>query len=434
MKAKIKNNQIKLIFWLFLATTVFGLAFFSSIKANDIDCGQLTGDDKKKCEILEKKAEDYQDLIDINNKQQSTLQKQMEIIDLEQVKTQKELSTTKSRAEELAIKINSLEGDIEYKENLMNYQKLILAGMMQSYYEYYQQGILDLVLINRNFSAILNQSDYLEQTSLKINEILESIEKIKTELEKQQGDLVDKKEENEKTKQELERKKSELLTNEAQKQNLLIKTQGEEAKYHQLLSRVEAQKRELFNFSEASNLAEVDASVGNYAKPDSKYWASTDWYFSQKDSRWGNKTIGNSNSLMKDYGCAVTSVSMTFRFAGASIDPGKMSKQKIFYYDLIKWPASWNPDIELTSSINHGNINWKTIDKEIANQHPVIVFIKKTNGRGGHYVVIHNKNSKDYIVHDPYFGSNLYLGTSRALVGALGLNSGTKIDQMIIYH
>jgi hypothetical protein len=197
---------------------------------------------------------------------------------------------------------------------------------------------------------------------------------------------------------------------------------------------VEAQKRELFNFSEASNLAEVDASVGNYAKPDSKYWASTDWYFSQKDSRWGNKTIGNSNSLMKDYGCAVTSVSMTFRFAGASIDPGKMSKQKIFYYDLIKWPASWNPDIELTSSINHGNINWKTIDKEIANQHPVIVFIKKTNGRGGHYVVIHNKNSKDYIVHDPYFGSNLYLGTSRALVGALGLNSGTKIDQMIIYH
>lgn len=434
MKAKIKNNQIRLIFWLFLATTVFGLAFFSSIKANDIDCGQLTGDDKKKCEILEKKAEDYQDLIDINNKQQSTLQKQMEIIDLEQVKTQKELSTTKSRAEELAIKINSLEGDIEYKENLMNYQKLILAGMMQSYYEYYQQGILDLVLINRNFSAILNQSDYLEQTSLKINEILESIEKIKTELEKQQGDLVDKKEENEKTKQELERKKSELLTNEAQKQNLLIKTQGEEAKYHQLLSRVEAQKRELFNFSEASNLAEVDASVGNYAKPDSKYWASTDWYFSQKDSRWGNKTIGNSNSLMKDYGCAVTSVSMTFRFAGASIDPGKMSKQKIFYYDLIKWPASWNPDIELTSSINHGNINWKTIDKEIANQHPVIVFIKKTNGRGGHYVVIHNKNSKDYIVHDPYFGSNLYLGTSRALVGALGLNSGTKIDQMIIYH
>jgi peptidoglycan hydrolase CwlO-like protein len=434
MKAKIKNNQIRLIFWLFLATTVFGLAFFSSIKANDIDCGQLTGDDKKKCEILEKKAEDYQDLIDINNKQQSTLQKQMEIIDLEQVKTQKELSTTKSRAEELAIKINSLEGDIKYKENLMNYQKLILAGMMQSYYEYYQQGILDLVLINRNFSAILNQSDYLEQTSLKINEILESIEKIKTELEKQQGDLVDKKEENEKTKQELERKKSELLTNEAQKQNLLIKTQGEEAKYHQLLSRVEAQKRELFNFSEASNLAEVDASVGNYAKPDSKYWASTDWYFSQKDSRWGNKTIGNSNSLMKDYGCAVTSVSMTFRFAGASIDPGKMSKQKIFYYDLIKWPASWNPDIELTSSINHGNINWKTIDKEIANQHPVIVFIKKTNGRGGHYVVIHNKNSKDYIVHDPYFGSNLYLGTSRALVGALGLNSGTKIDQMIIYH
>jgi peptidoglycan hydrolase CwlO-like protein len=435
MRAKIKNNQIVLILGLFLTAAVFGLALFSSVLADDIDCGQLTGDDKKKCEILEKKAEDYQDLIDIKNKQQATLQKQMQLIDTEQARTQAELATTKSESEELEIKISDLERDISYKEDLVSYQRLILTGMMQSYYEYYQQGVLDLVLINRDFSSILNQADYMEQTSVKINEILDSIQKAKAELESEQNDLEQKKQESEKLKQTLEQKKYDLLTTEAQKQNLLTQTQGEEAKYQQLLTRVEAQKKELFNFSEASNLAEIDASVGSYAKPDSKYWASTSWYFSQKDSRWGNKTIGNSNSLMKDYGCAVTSLSMVFDFSGASgVDPGKMAKQKIFYYDLIKWPSSWDPDIELASSIYHGNINWKTVDKEIAADHPVIVFIKKTNGRGGHYVVIHNKDKKDYVVHDPYFGSNLYLGTSRALVGALGANSGTKIDQMIIYH
>lgn len=434
MVIKIKNNRIVLIFELLLTAAVFGLALFSLVKAEDIDCSQLTGDNKKKCEILEKKAEDYQDLIDIKNKQQSTLQKQMEIINTEQARTQAELADTKSKAEDLTGKINDLERDISYKEDLISYQKLILVGMMQSYYEYYQQGVLDLVLINRDFSTILNQSDYLEQTSVKVNEILDSIQKAKTELENQQNDLVQKKEESEKLKQDLEQKKQDLLASEAQKQNLLVQTQGEEAKYQQLLSRVEAQKKELFNFSEAPNLAEVDASVSSYAKPDKKYWASTSWYFSQKDSRWGDKTIGNSDSLMKDYGCAVTSVSMVFKFAGASIDPGKMAKQKIFYYDLIKWPATWEPDIKLASSIYHGNINWKTVDSEIKQSHSVIVFIKKTNGRGGHYVVIHNKDKKDYIVHDPYFGSNLYLGTSRALVGALGANSGTTVDQMIIYH
>lgn len=434
MSIKTKNDRIVPTFQLFLIAAVFGLALFSLAKAEDIDCSQLTGDDQKKCEILEKKAENYQDLIDIKNKQQSTLQKQMELINTEQMRTQTALTDTKSKAEDLAGKINELERDISYKEDLISYQRLMLIGMMQSYYEYYQQGVLDLVLINRDFSAILNQSDYLEQTSVKINEILDSIQKTKTELEGQQNDLVRKREESEKLKRDLEQKKQDLLASEAQKQNLLVQTQGEEAKYQQLLSRVEAQKKELFNFSEASNLAEVDASVSSYAKPNSKYWASTSWYFSQKDSRWGEKTIGNSSSLMKDYGCAVTSVSMAFKFAGANIDPGKMAKQKIFYYDLIKWPATWEPDIKLASSIYHGNINWKTVDKEIAKDHPVIVFIKKTNGRGGHYVVIHNKDKKDYVVHDPYFGSNLYLGTSRALVGALGANSGTTIDQMIVYH
>lgn len=434
MSVKTKNSRIALFFQLFLTAAVFGLALFSSVLADDIDCSQLMGDDKKKCEILEKKAEDYQDLIDIKNKQQTTLQKQMQIIDTEQVRTQVELASTKTQAEELEVKISDLERDISYKEDLVSYQRLILIGMMQSYYEYYQQGVLDLVLINRNFSSILNQADYMQQTSMKVNEILDGIQKAKAELESEQNDLEQKKQESEKLKQELEQKKKDLQTSEAQKQNLLTQTQGEEAKYQQLLTRVEAQKKELFNFSEASNLAEVDASVGSYAKPDSKYWASTSWYFSQKDSRWGNKTIGNSSSLMKDYGCAVTSVSMAFKFAGASIDPGRMAKQKIFYYDLIKWPATWEPDISLASSISHGNINWKTVDKEIAADHPVIVFIRKTNGRGGHYVVIHNKDSKDYIVHDPYFGSNLYLGTSRALVGALGANSGTVVDQMIIYH
>jgi septal ring factor EnvC (AmiA/AmiB activator) len=189
MQAKIKSNRIVLVLGLFLTAAVFGLVLFSFVKAEDIDCSQLTGDDKKKCEILEKRAEDYQDLIDIKNKQQNTLQKQMEIINTEQAKTQAALLETKNKAEDLSGRINDLERDIDYKENLINYQRLMLTGMMQSYYDYYQQGVLDLVLINRDFSSILNQSDYLEQTSTKVNEVLDSIKRAKAELENEQNDL-----------------------------------------------------------------------------------------------------------------------------------------------------------------------------------------------------------------------------------------------------
>ena len=249
----------------------------------------------------------------------------------------------------------------------------------------------------------------------------------------QRDELNQQREESNKIKEALTNKNAALESSESQKQSLLTKTQGEEEKYQKLLAHVEEQKKELFNFSEASNADEVSASVNSYPAP-KDHLASTSWYFSQKDSRWGDKRIGNSSSLMKDYGCAVTSVSMVLRKKGAGIDPGKMAGQKIFYYDLIKWPDTWSPGIALVSSISHGNINWKTIDTEIAKGNPVIAYIGKTNGGGGHYVVITGKDSKDYIVHDPYFGANLYLGTSKALVGKIGKDSGVKMDQMIIYH
>jgi hypothetical protein len=235
-------------------------------------------------------------------------------------------------------------------------------------------------------------------------------------------------------KKELESKKYDLLSNEAKKQSLLTQTQGDENKYRDLLARVEQQKLELFNFDTAGNAADIIASVSSYPKTGSKYWASTSWYFSQRDSRWGNKTIGNSDSLMKSYGCAVASLSMVFKYYGASIDPGQMAKKSIFNYDLIKWPASWSPSIDLASSIAHSGVNWSKVDSYIKNKQPVIVYIKKTNSRGGHYVVIHNKDSKDYIVHDPYFGANLYLGTSRALMGKMSPAGGTTVDQAIVYN
>jgi hypothetical protein len=267
-----------------------------------------------------------------------------------------------------------------------------------------------------------------------LKDILVTIEAAKREMQSEQDTLAEAKRESETLKNKLEEHKDNLESSEFQKQSLLTKTQGEENKYRDLLARVEQQKLELFNFGASGNAAEVLATVGRYPKPDEKYWASTAWYFSQRDPRWANKTIGNSGSLMKDWGCAVAAVSMVFKYYGASIDPGKLAKQPIFYYDLIKWPDSWSPDIELASGTAHTSINWSKVDAAIKNKQPAIVYVKKTNGGGGHYVVIHNKDSKDYVVHDPYFGSNLYLGTTRALMGAMNPQSGTVVEQAIFYN
>jgi len=88
----------------------------------------------------------------------------------------------------------------------------------------------------------------------------------------------------------------------------------------------------------------------------------------------------------------------------------------------------------LASTTSHGNIDWDTVDKEIKNNNPVIVFVKSTKKGAGHYVVIHSKDKNgEYVVHDPYWGSNIFLNSTRAYVSAL-YGGGTTIDQMIVYH
>jgi len=384
------------------------------------------------CNNLEKKAKIYEDLIKLKNKQQDALSGQLDTINDQQAVTLTQLKETQKKVQLLDGQIGNLSDEIKEGEFKVDFQKKILADLMQSYYEYDQQGILPLILAGKAFSEITNQLDYVEQSGDKVSSLLIEIKKTRQKLIDNQSNLKQKKEESDIAKENLIDKKENLEATENQKTNLLVQTQGEEEKYKKLLARVEEQKQELLDFSSASNLGDVSSSVGSYPKPSSNL-ASTSWYYSQKDSRWGEKKIGNSKTLMKSYGCAVTAVSMVFREKGASINPGSMASQKIFYYDLIKWPTTWSPNVKLVSSSSHGNIKWATVDSEIAKGNPVIVYIKRSRG-GGHYVVVTGKDSKDYIVHDPYFGANLYLGTSKSLVGKLGVDSSVSIDQMIIYN
>jgi peptidoglycan hydrolase CwlO-like protein len=398
------------------------------------DCVDQCNADEEKCEKLNEQAKTAEKNLNLVNKTQDLLQDQLDYINRDYEVTQVDLQKISSDVSELERKISSLERDISEKEKVVRHQKAILSGLMQSYYEYDQQGLLEIMILDKSLAESLNQSDYIEQSGVKASEILDEVQKTETQLIEERESLEKDREKIVKLQEELEYKKNNLELSQNQKLSLLEKTQGEEEKYEKLLEKIEKQKLELFNFSDASNLGEVLDSVKNYPKPDSKFYASTSWYFSQRDSRWGSQRIGNSKSLMKDYGCAVASIAMVFKKQGASIDPGRMAKQKIFEYDLIRWPGSWSPSISLASSTGHGNISWSKIDSQIKNGNPVIVYIRKTNGRGGHYIVVTGKDSKDYIVHDPYFGANLYLGTSKSLVGKIGADSKTVTDQMIIYN
>ncbi|MFH0969596.1 MAG: C39 family peptidase [Patescibacteria group bacterium] len=410
---------------IFLGLSIFILLGFSFFQKTSAD------DTAQKIKDLEEKAKIYQQIIDIKQKQQDTLENQTALLEAEASKIENEIELKKSEIDELNSKINSLEQQIEDTEVSITLQKKILADLLQAYYENKDQNVVTAFLSDKNLSAFMSKDDRFVQVEDKTNEILKNIKSLKEGLESEKKSVEDKKKEITDLFYQLQEKSSELQDKKDQKEALITQTQGEQKKYEGLLERVEEQKQELLNIDELGG----NLSADSYPKPPSSAYASASWYYSQRDSRWGNQTIGNTKTLMKSYGCAVTAVAMAFTYHGDSITPGSMARKKIFSSDLIVWPASsFGKKVSLSGGYSHGNINWKTVDNELKNKNPVIVYIKKTKGSGGHYVVIHTKMSNGkYVVHDPYWGANIYLDTTRALMGQMAPQSGTQIDQMIIY-
>ncbi|MDP1884411.1 MAG: peptidoglycan DD-metalloendopeptidase family protein [Candidatus Moranbacteria bacterium] len=243
---------------------VFGLLFFTSSKdrtygATDCD----SANDKVKC--LEKERKNTQELIDIKNKTQLTIKNQLSYIETQQQKNQVELLKTKEKAQDLAQQVADLEREIKDKESLLKYQQLVLGGLIQSYYEYNQGGLLNIVLINQDFSDIFSQSDRIEQSSGRVSEVLKTIRETRAELQDEYDDLKDKKQESEELKSELEDKNLDLQYSENQKQNLLGQTQAEIAKYKELLASIDNEINELEEgLSNSVNMANLPPDKDGY--------------------------------------------------------------------------------------------------------------------------------------------------------------------------
>ena len=244
----IKNHKTKYLFLAtaaFLIFAVYQLLFTSYANAVDCDEFEGQGDLKDQCEEKEKKAKIYEDLIKLKGKQENALTQQIKIIDQEQQKNESALTLTQAQLEDINKNIARLENDIAEKEASMKTRKTVLSGLMQSYYEYDQQGLLGMALAEKDFSDIVNQADYTEQSGARVGDVLAEIQKLKNELVRDKQELEKKKGENEGAKDELARKGLNLQYNENQKQKLLGQTQAEKEKYEELLKNIESEIDEL---------------------------------------------------------------------------------------------------------------------------------------------------------------------------------------------
>lgn len=392
---------------------------------------------------LENQAEEYKDLIRNLQIKQQSLENEIELLEAQIAQLNIEIQTTQSQIDSTNLEINNLLIRIQIKEGEIEKEKEILRSLLRKINDYDSESAFEILLKTEQFSDFINQSNYVDKVGEKIKYTLDSLKLAKGELEKEKADLESKKKSLEELDLKLTGQKETADLQKLSKEALLKDTKGKEDRYQDLLFNVRNQKNSILgDINKLKREMETEiARIAALAERPSENLASTNWYFTQNNPNWKDMTIGFSDSTIDDYGCAIASVSMVFKYYGIDIDPGRLSKQPIFYYDLIVWPKQWRYlDLVKNSGHKSGGLtsdDWSLIDREIASGHPVIVFIK-ARGNAGHYVVIHSKDKKGYVVHDPMMwnnqsGANIYLSTTRKYLESL-YKTNTVIDQYIIYH
>lgn len=129
---------------------------------------------------------------------------------------------------------------------------------------------------------------------------------------------------------------------------------------------------------------------------------------SQRDPKWGFKTIGNSSSLIKDYGCTITSISMASDYFSCYQNPGWMAKNLQFSVDKVLWQSI--PKV-LCFGFEYRYYNYNEAAFLEALKNPSKVCLLEYKKR--HWVVALKKLPGSWLVADPWTGSkNIYLTSS----------------------
>ncbi|KKU09278.1 MAG: CHAP domain protein [Candidatus Woesebacteria bacterium GW2011_GWB1_45_5] len=173
--------------------------------------------------------------------------------------------------------------------------------------------------VENGFLYILSADDLGDAVSRfhYLQKIQEADRSLLTRLEEAQTTYEGEKTDQEELQKELEAQKRALSSQKAAKNALLSQTQNDEKKYQQLLSQAKAQLSAFRRFVIGQGGASI---LSNQTKCDG--WGC---YYNQRDSLWGNISLGGSPYSMAEYGCLVTSVSMIASHYGKSIKPNDIA-------------------------------------------------------------------------------------------------------------
>ena len=328
--------------------------------------------------------------IDISN-----LQSAIASLDGQITAVQKDVDLSASKIEITNQQINKLKDEIAQKEKELETQKENLYETMRVIYETPQKSTVEIVVSSNSLSEVVDRAQYIESLNYQIETTINTITKLKSDLENEKNQQEVQKADLEKQKAALVAQKQGLQSQQQLKNDLLNNTQS-------TIASLQGQQNDA-----QAKIAQVNQQI--QALTGTSNWGSQ--IISQDDPSWyytqiGNYTsLGNSPYTVNQYGCLITSYAMVSTYYGNRITPTDIA-QMYWHFTGGGYFQGDTSDFGIVVA-SSGPINWVVVDNELANNHPVIVSIYlpsvgAINGDGSsHFIVIKGKSDDKYLMQDP---------------------------------
>lgn len=344
----------------------------------------------------ENELKDY--VADCNSKlsslsgQKQTLSQALAVLSTQINLTQAKIAKQSQLLASLEIEIADLSGKIQSLDySLTDLTKLFVARVRSSYISN-SKNTFTIFANSSSLTELTSGLRYLETVRDHDRELLVALEKSRLDYDAQKTLKEAKQKEVEDVKASLDHEKLALSSQVAAKNKLLTDTKNNEARYQSLLSSAQAQLAAFRRFTTSQGGASL---LSNQTRCD-------DWgcYYNQRDSLWGNQTIGLSSEVMKEVGCLVTSMAMVASHYGKSIKPGDIAASSSPFWGNTAYmnQGSWTVGGVTMNRTRIGSSTAK-IDEELSAGRPVVVGIYSGPD---HFLVITKKDGDDYIINDPF--------------------------------
>lgn len=385
-----KNGKRTFVFLSVLTVSSSILTFlilgnFFILKADECDNIPSTADQiQSKIDCLSSKVSQL-------SSQAGTLKNQIAQFDAQIRLTTLKITNTKDQIELLGGRIDQLEVSLE------SLTQAFSSRAVETYKLSKFENNFSFVLSANDISSAVSRFHYLAKIQEQDRSLLGKLQEAQTTYK---GEKTDQ----ESLQKELSQQKKNLDSQKIAKGNLLTATKGDEKRYQQLLSDAQAQLAAFKKFVSIQG----GASILNGTTKDDSGWGK---YYNQRDSQWGNRSLGSSNISVADAGCLVTSMAMIITHYGKSASPGDIASNPSYF-------SSYYPYADLRQgslTINGTNTdrtrvgyNQSSLDNELSSGKPVILGVSPYgSAKPEHFIVVKRKDGNDYIINDPFIENGM---------------------------